>query len=221
MDDPALAPTEHRRALAGLARLNGVSGVVARLSHSVAGLARRVGRPVRVLDVATGGGDVPVDLARWAGPAGYPVEVSGCDVSPTALAYAADLAAGCGVTATFFRHDIVAGPPPGRYDLVTCNLFLHHLSDADATAALRHMAAAAERMAVVNDLVRGRVNLGLVWVASRLLSRSPVVRFDGPVSVRAAFTPAELLALAADAGLAGATVRRSFPCRMQLIWSRP
>lgn len=54
-----------------------------------------------------------------------------------------------------------------------------------------------------------------------VLSRSPVVHFDGPASVRAAYTPAELRALADQAGLAGATVRPVFPCRMLLTWSRP
>lgn len=86
---------------------------------------------------------------------------------------------------------------------------------------LAAMKAAAGRLVLVSDLVRGRLNLGLVTAACRALSRSPVVHFDGPASVRAAYTPAELRALADQAGLAGATVRPVFPCRMVLTWSRP
>jgi 2-polyprenyl-3-methyl-5-hydroxy-6-metoxy-1,4-benzoquinol methylase len=216
MDDPTLDPRAHTRALAGLARLNGVSGAAGRLAGPLAALARRLGRPVNLLDVATGGGDMPVAIARR----GLPVNISGCDLSPTALAHAADLATGCGVTATWFRHDLLAGPPPGRFDAVTCNLFLHHLADADAITALRHMAAAADHLVLVSDLVRGRFSHALVWLGSRLFSRSPVVRFDGPASVRAAFTAAELAKLADTAGLTGATVRRTFPCRMLLRWER-
>ena len=67
MDDPALDPAEHRRALAGLARLNRVSDSPGVLWPAVRELAR--GGPVRVLDVATGSGDVPRALAAKAAAA--------------------------------------------------------------------------------------------------------------------------------------------------------
>ena len=64
----------------------------------------------------------------------------------------------------------------------------------------------------------GQGSFGVVWLASRLLTRSPVVHVDGPLSVRAAFTPAELLALTHAGGLTGATVTPRFPGRMILEW---
>ena len=72
-----------------------------------------------------------------------------------------------------------------------------------------------------NDLARGWTGLTLAHVGLRLLTRSPVVHFDGPRSVEGAFTPAEALALAAKAGLKGATVARRWPCRFLLTWERP
>ena len=69
---------------------------------------------------------------------------------------------------------------------------------------------------LVNDLARSRFGFVGVWLASRFLTRSPVVRFDGPASVRSAFTRAEALALAERAGLTGATAQRSFPARFLL-----
>ena len=83
------------------------------------------------------------------------------------------------------------------------------------------MAAATRHLVLVNDLARSRFNYCAVWAACRMLSRSPVVRFDGPASVRSAFTPKEALALAERAGLTGATVRGKFPCRYLLSWRRP
>ena len=86
MDDPALDPLEHRRALVGLARLNRYSGSTAVLWKPLVEFARR--RPeqlIRVLDVATGSGDVPIGLWRKAKAAGIPLAVSGCDISPTAV----------------------------------------------------------------------------------------------------------------------------------------
>lgn len=214
MDDPGLDPAEHRRALAALARLNRWSRSAAVLWQPIAALARQVGRPVRVLDVATGSGDLPAALARRAARAGLAVAADGCDVSPTAV----EAAARAGVTA--FRHDVLADPLPAGYDVVTCSLFLHHLADDEAVTLLRRMKEAAGRLVLVSDLSRSRFSYGATWAACHLLTRSPVVRFDGPASVRSAFTPAEALARADRAGLNGVTVESRFPCRFLLQWRR-
>jgi len=219
MDDPALGPAEHRRALAGLARLNAISGSDAILWPVLKREA--AGRRLRVLDVATGSGDIPVRLARRARRAGVTLELAGCDVSPLAVAAARErAAAAAGAAIHYFEHDIVRDLLPGDYDVVIASLVLHHLSDESAITLLRSMAAAAP-VILVNDLSRSRVNLALVSVACRLLSRSPVVHFDGPASVRAALTIAEASILAAAAGLSGATVASRFPCRWLLHWKRP
>jgi SAM-dependent methyltransferase len=216
MDDPALDPAEHRRALAGLARINWVSDSPGVLWPAIRQLARG-GAPVRVLDVATGSGDVPRALAAKAARAGLTnLSFAGCDISPTAVEAASRASPGI----AFFAHDALRDPLPAGYDVVTCSLFLHHLSEADAATLLSRMAAAAGRLVLVNDLDRSRFNYLAVWAACRLLTRSPVVRFDGPASVRSAFTADEALALAEKAGLAGASVRRRFPCRYLLTWQR-
>src|SRR5436305_1600008 len=137
---------------------------------------------------------------------------------PASFAHAAASADGTAVR--FFRHDVLAEPLPSGYDLVTCSLFLHHLAEADAVTVLRRMKDAGSAVAV-NDLARSRTGYLLVWAACRLLTRSPVVRFDGPVSVRAAFTPREARVLAERAGLTGASVESRRPCRFLLTWSRP
>jgi SAM-dependent methyltransferase len=219
MDDPALDPADHRRALAALARINRVSDSAGVLWPAIRALARGTpGAPVRVLDVATGSGDVPRALAAKAARAGLPnLTVAGCDISPTAVETAARAAPGL----TYFTRDAIRDPLPAGYDVVTCSLFLHHLSGDDAATLLGRMAAAAGRLVLVNDLDRSRFNYLAVWAACRVLTRSPVVRFDGPASVRSAFTAEEARALAARAGLAGVTVRRRFPCRFLLRWDRP
>jgi hypothetical protein len=70
------------------------------------------------------------------------------------------------------------------------------------------MRAAARLGVVVNDLLRTRLGLALVWLATRLLARHRFARHDGPLSVRRAYSPAELKALAAAAGLATPAIRR-------------
>lgn len=216
MDDPAIDPVEHRRALAGLRRLNRLDDSSGVLWPSVARLARELKRPLRLLDVATGSGDVPRRLLARAERAGVALEVSGCDLSPTAIAEAQREPS----AARFFVHDALRDRLPGDFDVATCSLFLHHLSEDEAVALLTNMEGAARHLVLVNDLWRSRLSYCGVWLACHLLSRSPVVRFDGPASVRSAFTPTEALALAERAGLSGATARRQFPVRFLLSWRR-
>jgi len=216
MDDPAIDPVEHRRALAALARVNRFSNSAGVLWPPILKLSRELGRTIRVLDVATGSGDVPAELLAKAGRAAVTLEAAGCDISPTAVEEAGRARPGV----QFFVHDALHDRLPTGFDVVTSSLFLHHLTADDAIALLANMENATRHLVLVNDLARSRFNYCAVWAACRLLTRSPVVRFDGPASVRSAFTPAEALALAERAGLSGATVRRRFPCRFLLSWER-
>jgi SAM-dependent methyltransferase len=216
MDYPTLDPAEHRRALAALAHINRVTASAGVIWPAIRKLARELGRPVRLLDVACGSGDIPAALLRKAQAARISLEVAGCDISPLAISTAA---ANC-PAGRFFTHDAVRSLLPAGFDVIICSLFLHHLSGDDALSLLTHLKDAAGRLILVNDLARSRFNYLAVWLACRVLTRSRVVRFDGPASVRSAFTAREALALAERAGLAGATVRTHFPCRFLLSWRR-
>ncbi len=225
MDAEDLDPARHVQALRALARVNRVSLVAARVWREVLHLSRISrdqggDRPLRLLDVACGGGDVMVDVALRAHKAGVPLAVHGCDLSPVALEHARREAERWGVVANFFARDVLAEGVPGGYDLVCSSLFHHHLSREDAVDLLRGMAEAGHRV-LVQDLLRGALGYVLAWSGLRLLSRSEVARVDGPRSVRAAFTLPEVRAMAAEAGYVGAVIRRGWPERFILRWRGP
>jgi 2-polyprenyl-3-methyl-5-hydroxy-6-metoxy-1,4-benzoquinol methylase len=138
-----------------------------------------------------------------------------------AIQFASQRANELNADVSFQAIDVLNDALPSRFDVLTCSLFLHHLDESDALRLLRKMGRAAERMVLVNDLARSPIGYVLAWAGTRLLSRSPIVHFDGPVSVEGAFTPSEALALAERAGLHGATVRRRWPFRYVLRWSKP
>jgi len=93
-------------------------------------------------------------------------------------------------------------------DIVASSLTLHHLEPEQAVAGLREMTAAARIAVVVNDLLRRRLSLALVWLATRLLRCHPISRHDGPLSVRRSYSRDELRALAARAGARRLTIRQ-------------
>lgn len=221
MDDPQLDAKLHRDALAGLARLNAVSGCARALWKRIAPLAATAERPLRILDVATGAGDIPVRLARVAAAKNAAIRCYGCDISPVAVGRAWRLAEKCEARVQFFQCDVLSGKTLGEFDVVLCSLFLHHLDEERAIRLFSTLSATAHRMILLSDLHRSAVNYLAVRAASLLVTRSPVVRFDAPTSVRAAFTASEALSLARQAGLDGCRVTPLFPCRFLLSWSRP
>src|SRR5688572_16707467 len=81
MDDPHIDECTHQKALRGLTRINHWSGSTRIVWRPIRDLARSQQRPIRVLDVAAGAGDVVIGLWRRAQREGLSVEINGCDVS--------------------------------------------------------------------------------------------------------------------------------------------
>ena len=222
MDQPGLELVEHVRALQGLGRINVLSRVGSVLWPPIERLARLKGtsdRPLRVLDLATGGGDTPIALARRAAAKRLDVDIDGCDISAQAIHYAQEQASARGVLVKFFVLDALSERLPSNYDVLFCSLFLHHLDETNAIALLSRMAASAQRLILVDDLIRNRWGYLLALAGCHLLSGSRIVHIDGPISVAAAFTPDEALSLAERAGLQGTTLTRHWPQRYLLSWS--
>ncbi|MGH8125368.1 MAG: methyltransferase domain-containing protein [Rhodanobacteraceae bacterium] len=220
MDDPALAAHAHHAALRGLQKINRVSRTAAVLWPRIERiLSSSPNTRASLLDVACGGGDLAIAIARRSRRHGLVLQVQGCDLSDTALQHASQVAAGAGEPVTFFRADVTADPLPQRYTFITCTLFLHHLTDARIVALLCTLAECCDHL-LVSDLIRGRTGYVLAWLGTKLLSRSPIVHEDGLRSVRAALTLHEARELASKAGLNDARFERHWPQRFLMTWSR-
>ena len=221
MDDPALDANVHRKALHDLARINRWTGSARVLWRELEPLLRwrPGGPPLGLLDVACGGGDVTVALARRARRAGHRLRIVACDRSELALDSARWRAEEHGEPIEWVRCDVTRDPLPSGFDVVVSTLFLHHLDRRQVTTLLHEAAHAADHLRII-DLVRGRPGWYLARAGTRLLSRSPVVHLDGPRSVEGAFTRSEILALARAAGLHDAAAHRCWPARFVLRWDR-
>jgi SAM-dependent methyltransferase len=221
MDQLGLDPAQHALALRDLARINWWSRSASVLWPQLAAAARGQSGPLRVLDLATGAGDLPIRLSQLGRRQGINVDIEGCDVSPVAIECARRRAEQTAAAVRFFVHDALEGPLLSGYDVVMSSLFLHHLERERAKSLLARMAEQSRSLVLINDLVRAVGGLILAQVGTRLLSRSWVVHTDGPRSVEGAFTMAELRRLADEAGLHGANVAWRWPFRMLLTWRRP
>ena len=165
-------------------------------------------RPVTVLDVGTGGGDIPRALVRWARRAGRSIRVFALDRDGETLRAAALRMAGY-PEITLIRGDALALPvQPRSVDVAISALVLHHLPPAEAAVSLAEMDRAARRGLVANDLFRSRLAHAVVWLTTRFLARNRMSRHDGPMSVRRAYTLREVASLARHADLVDVRVHR-------------
>ncbi|QGJ71100.1 Methyltransferase [Planctomycetales bacterium 10988] len=222
MDDPNLEFSAHRQALQGLARINAWTSSADLIWEAIrSNIAKESKKHFSILDVATGSGDLFPRLQQKATRAGIQLTLAGCDVSEQALQIARQRAETAGVKVDFWKHDLLASPLPDSFDFVCCSQFLHHLESETVPLALQHLAGATERRLILVDLMRSRLNYGLVWFACRALSRSPIVHVDGPRSIRAAWTTKEITEHAQSAGLKEIRLSTHFPCRFRLVWDRP
>ena len=221
MDQAELPPEQIDHALKGLARLNYFSRSADILWPRIFSLAQQQGKEtLRILDIACGAGDVPLALCRKVESANLQVVIDGCDCNEHMVQFARNRALASKKTCSFFQLDLLSQPLPSDYDVYTCSLFLHHLSDSNAKLLFEKLSHSTKQLLLVNDLSRSYSGYLLAWLATRLLTRSPVVHVDGPRSVRNAFTASEALKLAQQAGLRSATVEKKWPCRFLLSWER-
>lgn len=220
MDQPDLDGVSHAQALATLGRLNAWSNSAGIAYGPIRDAARAAKRPLRVLDIACGGGDTAIAIARRAKRDRLAIEVEGCDISGRAVDFADEAARKAGTPLRFFRHDLLAQGVPQGYDIVHNALFLHHLAWDDAVRLLTAMREQCGTLAIAQDLLRNVGGYCLAQFARHVLSRSPVVYADSILSVRAAFTLDEAKRLAGEAGMGGAVLTRHWPCRYRILWRR-
>lgn len=205
MDDPSV----DQRALSGnlrdLRRCNALFGWRAGANRAVGRVLASTGG--RVLDVASGSGDIPARLAKER----RDLECWASDRAARAVAIIGSREGSLRVLQADAR-----GLPFARasFDAATLHLALHHFPPDDAVEVLAELGRVA-RHVVVTDLERTWLAYG-VACALPLVTRNPLTRHDGPVSVLRAYTRDELRNLGSRAGLKAIRVRRQFPARLVL-----
>lgn len=219
MDDPDLPRPDHDHALDGLARLNAWSRADVPFRGPLHELLSGVPGEATILDLATGSGDLIVRLDPWLTHHGRPVRWAAADISGHALERTSARGAAAGIRIRTHRLDVLSEPLPAC-DVAICSLFLHHLDSDSIVKVLERLGDTARLGGVVCDLRRSTLGLLLASTSARLATRSPVVHYDAPASVRASLTSSELLELARKAGLPDARVDHVFPQRQRLTWRR-
>jgi SAM-dependent methyltransferase len=217
MDQSGADAGELRRALRFIRAINSVLGYTRATLNHLERFSRnwQRGQRIDIIDLATGSGDIPRAILRWADVRGFDVHIVGVDRHPVtaeAARNAGDLDAS---RFEVVQADVFDLPFASlSFDYALTSMFLHHLDDADAARLMRVMGGLARRGVIIADLLRNR--RAYRWISLLTLLSSPMVRHDARVSVAQAFTRGEILALRDSAGLRFAKYHAHFAHRFVL-----
>lgn len=220
MDQPELVSREEMvGALAGLRRVNRLLGGRRVLLDALAPLFAKAGtrtaeNPIRICDIGTGAGDLPIVVAQHARNHFIPIRITAVELNEDLCAAARRFCAG------FPEIEVLCEDARERlrdkFDVVTASLFLHHFQPHEVIEWIRLMDAAAGIGWVVNDLERHPLAYAGIKIVGPLLCRNRVFLHDAPLSVRRSYTCAEWLRCAEGAGVGTARIRRCWPWRVAL-----
>jgi ubiquinone/menaquinone biosynthesis C-methylase UbiE len=207
-------PLDDSAALEGnlrdLRRINRWLGGVA-LSIAAVEVVAPGATDLTLLDIGTGGADIPLALLRWATSHRRRLSVVALDSRPEVLAAARRTNPAVDRTPglTLEVGDGTSLPhADGSFDVAHASLVLHHLEPDAAVVLLREMGRVARRGVVVNDLERGWLAWLGAWLLGHLLTRNRYTRRDAPLSVRRAYRRDEARDLVRAAGLTPVRTRR-------------
>ena len=159
------------------------------------------GRPVSVLDVAAGSGEL-LDYIDQHVAADTLFTVGAESSHPAARSIASK-----GIEAV--QCDALALPfAPASFDIVFCTLFLHHLDEDRAASALTQMASIARRRLFVIDLDRRPLPYFAYNFFGKLFLQK-FTRDDGALSILRAYSEPELERIASRAGINNFEIKRS------------
>lgn len=191
MDQPC-SYQEHRDYLQDLERVNlftlAYRPTLRWLDHLAARLPKQH-KPLRIVDVGCGFGDMLRQIAKWSGKRGIPVALTGIDINPHSTKAARE--------ATLGKYDIqfVTGDLfscwKDEIDIVISSLFTHHLPDEEIVRFLSWMEARAARGWFINDLHRHPLPYYGFHLWAKIAAWHPFVQYDGPVSILRSFTSSD------------------------------
>ena len=213
LDTDAGTPAEIAESLNDLRRINRWFGgtstavdLIRRVAHCEKGTIH-----LSLLEIAAGSGYVPRTARDRLAPHGIHLSLTLLDRSASHVGSA--LANGDG---TIVADACQLPFRDSSFDLVSSNLFLHHLAPDELVACVREGLRVCRRAVLINDVIRHPIHLALVY-AGMPLYRSRLTRHDAPASVLQAYKQEEMLALLRRTSAARIEIKTYYLFRMGVI----
>lgn len=160
--------------------------------------SRPLTRPLRIVDVGCGYGDMLRRIEKWAAQRGIAVELTGVDINANGLRAARE------ATPAHSRIQWIHGDATSVIrdaDLITTCGVTHHMTEAEIVALLAWMQRTARVSWFICDLHRRPVPYRIFGLLTRFGGWHRFIRSDGLRSIRRSFIAEDWQHLCAQAGL--------------------
>jgi SAM-dependent methyltransferase len=211
LDDDRGTAAEIAASLADLRRINQWFGGTRTSIALLRKVARAThGRPLSLLEVGSGAGDVPLAAKRALAREGIELHITLLDRAWSHLPPNAKRAVSGDALHLPFHDD--------AFDAVSSSLFIHHFAPDILPELIRELLRVCRSAVLINDLIRSRPHLALVYLGLPLF-RSRLTWHDAPASVRQAYTVPEMQALLSQLPVRRIEITRNYLYRMGvLVW---
>jgi len=171
-------------------------------------------RPIHIVDVGCGYGDMLRRIHAWAEERHLPVILTGIDLNPNAVRAARE--ATIPGTVTFLSGNAFDFDPPGGIDIVVNSLLMHHLEDPRIVELLVWMESVTRFGWFINDLHRQPFPYYAFRVMAAFSNWHRFVKHDGAISILRSFRPEDWRRLLKAAGIpkAEALIAEHRPARL-------
>lgn len=166
-----------------------------------------------LLDIGFGGGDIPIQIAKWATADGFNLQVTGIEIDPRAIDYVNNIHVPPNVS---FR---LASPGDlldenRTFDFIINNNTLHHLTEEELHTMMADASKLCRNLIIFCDIERGDLAWFFFTMVSKLFFHRSFISYDGRLSIRRSYTKRELQKIIPIDWF----VKRLFPYRLLLLY---
>jgi len=174
-------------------------------------------REITIVDLGCGGGDMLRLIDSWGKSKNLKLNLIGIDANPNIVAFAKrNLLAYPHIqfrTLNIFSEEF----EKQQYDIVIGTLFYHHFSSDQLVNFFKKLKQQVAIGFIINDIHRHWLAYYSIKWLTQAFSKSPMVKYDAPLSVLRAFKRTELRKMLDATAIENFTIRWKWAFRWQVI----
>ncbi len=174
-------------------------------------------KEINIADLGCGSGEILRIVSRLAKTENRKVNLIGIDANTNIIRYAHEHSKDF-QNVTFHAVDVFSNDFKSyRFDIVIATLFMHHFSSEQLVSFFFGLRDQTNHAIIINDIHRHPIAYYSIRLLTALFSKSTMVKYDAPLSVKRAFTRNELKTILGKACIRNYKLRWKWAFRWQLI----
>ena len=175
-------------------------------------------RQVVIVEIGCGGGDNLKVIHKWCRKNRVRAKLIGIDIRPECIAFAQKHTKDIPIEYIVSDYKLVQFQQPP--DIIFNALFCHHFSEKDLVFMLKWLCKNSRLGFFINDLHRHFLAWSSIKLLTGMFSRSHMVQYDAPLSVKRGFRKEEWRSLLNDAGIVDASIAWKWAFRHLIVWRK-